>query len=256
VVIVRDAALSYLRSGLSVIAIRPKDKRPFVSWEEFQRRRPTEAEVRIWYHRWPDAGVAIVCVQISGLVVVDCDPRNGDGLAHIEHRLPPTPTVETGGGGRHLYFSARGLVIPKVPGLLPGVDLQGEASCVVAPPSIHPSGRAYRWLPGQGLGEAPLAPLPAFVRQLLALRLRPEEDERPPRRRRPRTTAALTLDQVLSLLHGVRRGGRGWVARCPAHDDREPSLSIAEDGGRLLIHCFAGCTFDEILDALRQEVAR
>lgn len=45
----------------------------------------------------------------------------------------------------------------------------------------------------------------------------------------------------------ARKSGKGWVARCPAHDDSSPSLSIGEGvDGRLLLTCHAGCTFDEI----------
>jgi putative DNA primase/helicase len=48
----------------------------------------------------------------------------------------------------------------------------------------------------------------------------------------------------------LRRCGRGWTALCPAHQDRAPSLSIAiGDNGKLLLHCHAGCTFREILEA-------
>jgi hypothetical protein len=36
------------------------------------------------------------------------------------------------------------------------------------------------------------------------------------------------------------------VIRCPAHEDRHPSLSWRVDGGKVLLHCFRGCTFDEI----------
>lgn len=50
------------------------------------------------------------------------------------------------------------------------------------------------------------------------------------------------VDVVLDRLDGVRRNGAGWSAKCPAHDDRDPSLSIAEgDDGRVLVHCFGGC---------------
>jgi phage/plasmid primase-like uncharacterized protein len=42
----------------------------------------------------------------------------------------------------------------------------------------------------------------------------------------------------------------GWVDRCPAHDDKSPSLSVKETSdGKLLLHCFAGCSFDEIIKA-------
>lgn len=49
----------------------------------------------------------------------------------------------------------------------------------------------------------------------------------------------------------ARPSGRGWQARCPAHDDRRPSLHIAEgDGGKVLLNCFADCTFDEVCAAM------
>jgi hypothetical protein len=44
---------------------------------------------------------------------------------------------------------------------------------------------------------------------------------------------------------------RGWQALCPAHDDRHPSLHVAEgDDGRALLICYAGCSTEQILDAL------
>ena len=62
----------------------------------------------------------------------------------------------------------------------------------------------------------------------------------------------MTADTLLSRLDGVKKTGNGeWVARCPAHQDRAPSLSIKEAAdGRVLIHDFAGCTALEVLDAL------
>jgi len=57
---------------------------------------------------------------------------------------------------------------------------------------------------------------------------------------------------LLDRLQGVRGVGPGrWVANCPAHADRSPSLSVRElDDGRVLIHDFAGCEVDAILDAI------
>lgn len=64
----------------------------------------------------------------------------------------------------------------------------------------------------------------------------------------------MQLDQVLSLLESVRRTPRGYSARCPAHTDKSPSLSIREtEEGNILLHCFAGCTAHEICSALRIE---
>ena len=58
--------------------------------------------------------------------------------------------------------------------------------------------------------------------------------------------------EILSLLDGVREnGGDNYMSRCPAHEDRSPSLSIKICGdGRILLHCFAGCEVEAILDAI------
>lgn len=49
----------------------------------------------------------------------------------------------------------------------------------------------------------------------------------------------------------ARRIGNRWMARCPAHDDRTPSLSIKEHNGRIWLHCFAGCAYADVVAALR-----
>lgn len=60
------------------------------------------------------------------------------------------------------------------------------------------------------------------------------------------------IADILLQLSGVRRSGGGWIARCPAHDDKTPSLSFTiTESGRLLAHCFSGCSFEEIRLALR-----
>jgi hypothetical protein len=60
-----------------------------------------------------------------------------------------------------------------------------------------------------------------------------------------------TLKQIVARLEGVRPCADGWVARCPTHDDRHASLSVGlGDDGRVLLKCFAGCSFDAIRDAL------
>ncbi|HUW10622.1 MAG TPA: hypothetical protein VM537_12905 [Anaerolineae bacterium] len=63
--------------------------------------------------------------------------------------------------------------------------------------------------------------------------------------------SAMTLaERFLTRLHGVRASGTGWTACCPAHDDSEPSLSISQKNGRVLLHCFAGCSNEDIVAAL------
>jgi len=50
---------------------------------------------------------------------------------------------------------------------------------------------------------------------------------------------------------GGRKSARGWIARCPAHEDSSPSLSLTERNGRLLVRCFAGCPQNAVIEALR-----
>lgn len=161
-------ALEYLARGWSVLPIEPAGKRPLVRWEELQQRLASAAEVRGWLARWPDANLGVVTGAISGLLVLDVDPRHGgaeslSALETGEGPLPPTVEALTGGGGRHLYFAHPGGVVRNRVGLRPGIDLRGDGGLVVVPPSRHPSGRAYRWRPGHAPGEIPLAPLPAWL---------------------------------------------------------------------------------------------
>ena len=52
----------------------------------------------------------------------------------------------------------------------------------------------------------------------------------------------MTICELLTRLAGVKKSRTGWVARCPGHDDRQPSLAIAEKDKRILLYCRAGCT--------------
>jgi hypothetical protein len=60
----------------------------------------------------------------------------------------------------------------------------------------------------------------------------------------------ITLERVVDRLKRVRRSGAGWIALCPAHPDRNPSLSVRKQNGRILLHCFAGCAVQSICAAL------
>jgi putative DNA primase/helicase len=59
------------------------------------------------------------------------------------------------------------------------------------------------------------------------------------------------VDILLGRLEGVRPlGPHSWMARCPAHEDRDPSLSVSVKEGRVLLHCFAGCAPEAVLEAV------
>src|SRR5438876_11303303 len=64
------------------------------------------------------------------------------------------------------------------------------------------------------------------------------------------------LETILSRLKGVRTSLHGWIACCPAHNDREQSLSIGlGDDGHILLNCFAGCSFERIVQAMGMTVS-
>ena len=67
----------------------------------------------------------------------------------------------------------------------------------------------------------------------------------------PRGGYSLTLTEILNRLEGVKGGHGQYTARCPAHDDRRNSLSVSVgEGGRILLHCHAGCSVRDIAGAM------
>jgi len=114
-------------------------------------------QIRAWWQQWPDANIGIATGRESGLVVVDVDPRHGGTLEAIGG-CPTTATVQTGGGGWHLYFAyPKDSDIPSSSNrIAQGIDVRADGGYIVAAPSQHMSGNTYVWE-----ADMPLAPLPA-----------------------------------------------------------------------------------------------
>lgn len=66
----------------------------------------------------------------------------------------------------------------------------------------------------------------------------------------------MSIDNLLNRLEKVRSTGKSkWMARCPAHNDKNPSLSIGvNNDGRILVHCFAGCDTYSVLSSVGLEM--
>lgn len=60
----------------------------------------------------------------------------------------------------------------------------------------------------------------------------------------------LLAAKVAQALKAKRHSG-GWIAPCPAHNDRDPSLTIRDGRNGILLHCWSGCTFESIISALQ-----
>jgi hypothetical protein len=120
-----------------------------------------------WLTKWPGTNIGIVTGEPSGIVVIDVDPRNGgvDALDDLQRKfgkLPETWMVLTGGGGYHYYFKLSiGVRLPKE--LCAGVDIKGDGGMVLAPGSLHVSGKRYEWEVSSCPGEVGLADLPEWV---------------------------------------------------------------------------------------------
>ena len=113
--------------------------------------------VKAWWHRWPSANVAIATG--AGFVVVDIDGEQGsESLRELQDRhepLPATLSASTGGGGLHLYFRTLERFGNTAGKLGPGIDTRGTGGYVIAPPSMHPSGRRYEWARRAEMSVAP-----------------------------------------------------------------------------------------------------
>lgn len=111
-------------------------------------------QIRDWWGKWSDANIAIATG--SNLVVLDVDPDKG-GTSNGRD-LPETIRSVTGSGGEHWYMQGDGERVPNSVELVgPGLDIRGDGGYVLAPPSLHKSGRRYEWDSGAApvLASAP-----------------------------------------------------------------------------------------------------
>jgi hypothetical protein len=77
----------------------------------------------------------------------------------------------------------------------------------------------------------------------------------PPKQRDGAARGAVMIENILPLLDKVRGRNGSYQACCPAHDDKDPSLSITETSdGKVLLKCFSGCTAAEIVEAVGLEM--
>lgn len=158
-----DFALKYLAQGLSVIPLKPKDKTPLISWQEYQTRLATPEEVTKWFISAPLANVGIVTGRVSNLAVVDLD--GPEGIAYgLSLGLVSPATVRTG-NGRQLYYRHPGDSVCNAVKKYPGIDVRGDGGYVVAPPSMHPNGKSYAW---DSVPLSNVSLLPVFPQSLFA----------------------------------------------------------------------------------------
>ena len=159
-----DFAKYYVfEKGFSVIPLKQGEKNPIIpSWKEYQTRRATEDELIEWFGEDSKNNIGIVTGKVSGIAVVDLDSEEAIRFAR-ENSFSKTPCVRTG-KGYHLYYAyEEGIRNFQKRDDLPDIDLRGDGGYIVAPPSIHPSGRPYTWLSEWELDTLPLTRLPEII---------------------------------------------------------------------------------------------
>lgn len=142
-----ETAMEYRRRSFSVIPIKPRDKRPLIPWEQFQKQPADDAQIEQWGKEFNGANIGIVTGAISGLVVIDLDSAEAkDKLKELfpTFDLTKVPRARTGKGWQ-LFFKHPGVAVPNRAGVIPGLDVRGDGGYVVAPPSIHPNSKTYKW---------------------------------------------------------------------------------------------------------------
>ena len=153
-------AIALAQKGMALFPCRPRDKRPATA--KGLKDATTDLDIiKQWWRQELRFNIAIATGAVSGIFVIDVDGLDAEvELRRLEAEhggLPSTVEVITA-RGRHVYFRS-----PEVPvrnsasKIAPGIDVRGDGGYVLAPPSIHPSGRRYEWSVdcATALAEAP-----------------------------------------------------------------------------------------------------
>lgn len=182
-----EAALPYARRGWRVIPLHnPSDdgacscgrtdcgspgKHPRTK-NGLKNASIDEETIRQWWTTFPLANIGILTGAVSNLFVLDVDRGHGgdDSLAGLREEfggIPATVGALTG-SGEHIYFAHPGGIVQNSAGKLgEGLDIRGDGGYVVAPPSLHPSGRLYVWEGSSEPDSVPLAQAPGWLLNLI-----------------------------------------------------------------------------------------
>ncbi len=236
--LLRKHANWYARRGLRVFPCKPRDKVPATA-HGCKDATTDPARIAAWWD-----GTYLYNVGIAtggGVVVLDVDVNHAAGkygdetLAELEREhgpLPDTWMCLTGGGGVHYYFACDDPALTVGTGFAPGLDYRGAGGYVVAPPSLHESGREYEWEAAHTPANTALAPLPDWLHSLML-----EGRKQAPRTRTEAAPEKVqeggrndTLYRLACSLRGKGLGEAGITAALLA-ENRErcvPPLPVAE----------------------------
>ena len=234
----QNAAQWYAQRGLRIFPCKPRDKVPATA-HGCKDATTDPDQIAAWWD-----GTYLYNVGIAtggGVVVLDVDINHNAGkhgdetLAELEREhgpLPETWMCLTGGGGVHYYFACDDPALTVGTGFAPGLDYRGAGGYVVAPPSLHDSGREYEWEAAHTPANTALATLPEWLHSLML-----EGRKQAPRSRTEAAPEKVTeggrndtLFRLASFLRGKGMGEAGITAAL-LEENRErcaPPLPAAE----------------------------
>ena len=163
-----DTALAYLKQGISITLSDPKSKRPIYKWADFQKKLPTEAQIKAMFSAHPKAMLAIITGELSHILVVDCD--SAEAIQQVEDALPDSfePIIAVSPrGGRHYYFACSNGKWQTKSAVLKNIDIRANGGVIVAPPSKNETGGQYRWLTDLDFDKSRLQDMPESLCKLL-----------------------------------------------------------------------------------------
>jgi hypothetical protein len=238
------AALALAGKGMRVFPCVERGKEPAIH-NSFKSATTDPNIISGWWRRF-DLNIAIATGPNSGIWVLDVDDDEGEAtLRKLEAAFGPLPpTVEAiTGNGRHLYWRwPTGIEIRNTQCRddMPGLDVRGDGGYVMAPPSIHPAGRAYAWSVDS---TDQFADAPGWLIDLVTRKRRGAN--------KPAATPETWRTFIGEAVEGSRRGNAiarlsGLLLRCGPTIDPLVSLDICRMFNTL--RCQPPLPDDEIVD--------
>jgi hypothetical protein len=163
-------ALALAQRGLAIFPVRPRDKRPATA-NGCKDATTDAAQIEHWWRTNSELNIGIATGAPSGVFVVDVDGHSAEAALYkleAEHGALPASVEAITARGRHIYFRmpADSNIGNSAGKIADGVDVRGNGGYVLAPPSMHPSGRRYYWSVDSA---AAFAEAPAWLLQRIVI---------------------------------------------------------------------------------------